>query len=575
MELRNIEVVGGGPAGLFAARLIKDRLPRAHVRVSERTVPDETFGFGVAFTARTLRAVAEADRRTFDRLLAAGVDMPAQEFRVGPASARAAGTGGAIGVARSRLLAVLLDEALAAGVQVEVGRERELADVAGADLVVAADGAGSRIRTALREEFGGTIEPGRGVFLWLGCDVRISSNLFAPVFTEHGMFTIHGYPYAQDRSTLGVEADVETWRRAGMEVSTIATPAAESDEYSLGYLQKAFDPVLGGAKLLANRSRWMHFRVVSIPRWHHGNVVLIGDSAHTAHYSVGSGTKMAMEDAIALANALADPAAEDLSTALAAYEAARRPPVEALQDTAIRSQRWWDSLRHRVALPPAQLLLGYLSRGGVVSARRLAEDDPHLLAEGLAAFAGEQPPAAALKDPVGWTLARPYRTTAVRSRNRLVDHAFAGIAPGLVREAQADRAGGAEGYLALSDNVHEIATARTLRPNSLLIATMAVQIDDPWGARADALVECCRLLAEAGADGVRFDSALGTTSPRPADPGAIRRDLLDRLALAERLTRHAVLATVVGGPAAHADDLADAILAGRVDLVAIIPDSAD
>ena len=133
---------------------------------------------------------------------------------------------------------------------------------------------------------------------------RLRSNLFVPVRTEHGLFTIHGYPYAEQRSTLGVEADVGTWRRAGMDIATERTPLTESDAFSIDYLQKAFADALGGADLLGNRSRWMRFRTVSLPRWHDENVVLIGDAAHTAHYSVGSGTKMALEDAIVLADSL-------------------------------------------------------------------------------------------------------------------------------------------------------------------------------------------------------------------------------------------------------------------------------
>ena len=304
MQLRRVEVIGGGPAGLFAARLIKERIPHASVHVSERSVPDDTFGFGVAFTARTLRAVAEAERATFDRIVTASVPMPPQEMLIDGVSVRAKGNGGGIAIARSRLLAVLLDEAVRAGVEVDLGVERNLGDVRDADLVIAADGAGSRTRAELAEHVGGRVDPGRGVFMWLGCATRLRSNLFVPVRTEHGLFTIHGYPYAAELSTLGVEADAGTWRRAGMDTATERTPLTESDAFSLAYLQNAFGDALGGAELLGNRSRWMHFRTVSLPRWHYENVVLIGDAAHTAHYSVGSGTKMALEDAIVLADSL-------------------------------------------------------------------------------------------------------------------------------------------------------------------------------------------------------------------------------------------------------------------------------
>src|ERR1035438_6770035 len=165
MRLRRVEVIGGGPAGLFAARLIKERIPHASVRVSERSVPDDTFGFGVAFSARTLRAVAEAERATFDRIVQASVPMPPQEMLIDRVSVRAKGNGGGIAIARSRLLAVLLDEAVQAGVEVDLGVERNLDDVRDADLVIAADGAGSRTRAELAEHVGGHVVPGRGVFM--------------------------------------------------------------------------------------------------------------------------------------------------------------------------------------------------------------------------------------------------------------------------------------------------------------------------------------------------------------------------------------------------------------------------
>src|SRR6202161_3636813 len=177
MYLRRVEVIGGGPAGLFAARLIKERVPHASVRVSERSVPDDTFGFGVAFTARTLRAVAGAERATFDRIAQASVPMPPQEMLIDGVSVRAKGHGGGIAIARSRLLAILLDEAVQAGVEVDLGAERNLDDVRDADLVIAADGAGSRTRTELGQHVAGRVDPGRGVFMWLGCAAPLGANL--------------------------------------------------------------------------------------------------------------------------------------------------------------------------------------------------------------------------------------------------------------------------------------------------------------------------------------------------------------------------------------------------------------
>ena len=287
--------------------------------------------------------------------------------------------------------------------------------------MIAADGAGSRTRAELAEHVGGRVDPGRGVFMWLGCATRLRSNLFVPVRTPHGLFTIHGYPYAEELSTLGVEADTGTWRRAGMDTATERTPLTESDAFSLDYLQKAFAGALGGAELLGNRSRWMHFRTVSLSQWHYENVVLIGDAAHTAHYSVGSGTKMALEDAIVLADSLTTGEEPALAGALRQYEDIRRPRVEALQDAAVRSQRWWDSIGHRLDLPAPQLMLAYLSRGGVVSTSRLAGSDPGLLRAGLAAFAGLAPTDDELADIRTWVLNRPYEGASLRTNSRVLD----------------------------------------------------------------------------------------------------------------------------------------------------------
>jgi anthraniloyl-CoA monooxygenase len=563
MGPRRVEVLGGGPAGLFAARLIKGRNPECEVRVTERSVPDDTFGFGVAFTARTLKAVAVADRPTFDALIRASVAMPAQEIRINGRSAFSRGGGDGIAIARSALLEILLAAAEGAGVSVDLGRERSLDELCDADLVVGADGVASTVREQLSSELGSGVRYGRGVFIWLGLADRLSSNLFAPAFTEHGMFNIHGYPYASDRSTIGVEADFETFRAAGMAESTDRTKSDDSDEYTIDYLQAAFADVLGGARILGNRSRWMRFPTVSLDRWHHENVVLIGDAAHTAHYSVGSGTKMALEDAIGLADALNE---LDVPDALVQYERLRRPRVSALQDRAIRSQWWWESLRDRVhRLEPAQMMLAYLSRGGAVSAARLVDHDQALLREGLASFAGVAPGEVDSSDPSRWALGRPYRAGSWNTPSRLVGNGVPDVPAGVewlkVDDAtegvlRQGRAGDAL-YIEVED-VDVLAQVCATYPGACVSVVVATTIHDPWSEEADELVERCSRFRRGGAAGVRLEGP----SDRPA--------VLDRLALAERIRLHAGLVTVVAGPAETLDDLADGVIAERTDLVAVV-----
>lgn len=512
MKLDNVHVIGGGPAGLFAAILLRKLRPVARVTVHERSVPDDTFGFGVAFTRRTLEMLTEADRTVVEALEAASVKMPPQEMRVGEEAVFSGGNTGGMTISRSALLRCLLEQAERSGVEVRLGTEATLGQVRSADLVIAADGVGSAVRTELDDDFQSQVTQGRGLFMWLGCDARLDSNLFAPVRSAHGLFNIHCYPYSEDRSTIGVETDVATWQRAGMDRWTDETDYGQSDQRSIAYLQDLFGPVLGDATLLGNKSRWMNFRTVSAARWSHDNVVLIGDAAHTAHYSVGSGTKMAMEDAVSLVHALDLHGEGELDAALSAYEAERRPRVEHLQGLAERSRLWWESLEVRLDLPPSALMLAYLSRGGAVGVTRAASTESDLVNVALAqlGFGGDAHRPDALLEEIAAT---PWPLDNPRLDSRRLDGT-----------------------------------------GDLHIWEAAIDVADPWGPTSHALVDHLVSTAPVDCDVILLVGA----STRP--------HVLDHLAFAEHLASKAPCAVAVDAPEEYLEDLVDGLIARRIDL---------
>ncbi|GAA0936274.1 FAD-dependent monooxygenase [Pseudonocardia zijingensis] len=401
MQPRRVAVLGGGPGGLYAARLLKLANPACEVRVYEQGYPDATFGFGVGLAGGTQRKLEAADPDTLHDLAVTGLrhDMT---MRVGDAVARVHNSR-LIGVARTDLLAVLQRHAEKAGVELEFG-VRRTADELDADLVVAADGVSSATRES--GAFGGRVEVGKGLYLWCGTEFALEDAMFAPVETEYGVFVTHAYPYSGGRSTFLIETDEETWRRAGFDATTAAletagTPFDASDETSLRFLEQVFAQQLRGHPLIGNRTRWLRFRTVRCDRWADGNTVLLGDAAHTAHFSIGSGTKLAMEDAIALVDALRE--APDATTAFARYEGVRRPAVERLQELARRSQLWWESFPSRTGLPVERLMVAYMSRAGNVLLDRFAQTSPDVVEAALRQFGGEPAPEGELAD---WVLDR-------------------------------------------------------------------------------------------------------------------------------------------------------------------------
>src|SRR5262245_27966084 len=319
-----IVCVGGGPGGLYFASLMKKANPRNHIRVIERNRPDDTFGFGVVFSDATMAGIAEADSEAYRGIGRHLVHW--DDIAVNYRGERITSTGhGFSGMSRHTLLRVLQEQACAAGVDVLFEREvSRLDDFDDADLVVAADGSNSTVRQLLRDRIKTTIDLRPNRFVWLGTTKPFPAFTFYFKHNDHGLWRVHAYQYAPGRSTFIVECRETTWQAAGMDRAT--------EEESAAFLELLFADELDGHRLITNRSIWRQFPTVRAEPWSSGNVVLLGDAAHTAHFSVGSGTRMAMEDAVALRDALAAPA--DIAAALHVYETRRRPQVESLQRAA-------------------------------------------------------------------------------------------------------------------------------------------------------------------------------------------------------------------------------------------------
>ena len=294
-----IAIVGGGPAGLYFAILAKRLDPAHDVRVYERNAADDTFGFGVVFSDETLEGIEAADPETFAELAPqfarwAEIDIHYKGEVV------TSGGHGFSALSRRELLDTLQRRAAALGVELHFNAEAELAD---ADLVVGADGVNSTVRRQHEAAFRPSLDPRRSKYMWLGTELVFDAFKFFIAETEHGVFQVHGYPYGNTMSTFIVETSEETWRRAGLDRAGALAPG-ESDAAGIAFCEELFADALDGHRLIGNHSRWINFVTVRNAAWHHENVVLLGDAAHTAHFSIGSGTKLALEDAIGLAWAL-------------------------------------------------------------------------------------------------------------------------------------------------------------------------------------------------------------------------------------------------------------------------------
>jgi len=362
-----IAILGAGPAGLYLAYLLKRRRPSAEVRVVEQNPANATFGFGVVFSDRALEFLRDDDPDTYATITPQMESW--SDMTLVHRNERVTIDGiGFAAIGRLKLLQLLQERARSVGVDLTFDRTaRSLDEFAGADLIVGADGVNSLLRNSFAAEFGASVTPMNNRFAWFGTTRAFDTLTQTFRHTPIGDFNAHHYRYAPGRSTFIVETDEESFGRAGFE------RMEEGDSRAL--CEKIFADALGGARLISNNSIWRRFPQVWNERWHHGKHVLIGDALHTAHFSIGSGTRLAMEDAIALERALHD-SGDDIAAALPAFEAARRPIVEKIVNGAMASAAWYENFAGYMELAPLDFAMSYISRSGRVDLERLRKLSP-------------------------------------------------------------------------------------------------------------------------------------------------------------------------------------------------------
>ncbi|MFV2104020.1 FAD-dependent monooxygenase [Micromonospora sp. LOL_024] len=364
MGARRVAIIGAGPAGLFLGRLLGLTMRTTAVDVYERAAPGTTGGFGIALSNRTMRQLAAGDRVLAERVGQVARSLSGIELRLPDRRLRYDGFP-VVTVSRASLQAVLAEQARQVGVRVHHGCDVRAADL-DADVIVLADGARSTNRTARAAAFGTTVRTGLARYIWLGTDADLgdAATMFF-VSTEHGPMAAHAYSCGGGPSTVVVEMDEGTWRRAGLDQPCrVGAVPDEIGPAGLALLDGVFAERLG-APLFGDRSRWSRFPVVTNRCWSDGNVVLVGDAAHTAHFTVASGTSMALADALALAATLRGRGA--VGDSFAAYERQRRPAAARVQRLAGPSMRWWETYGRRMQLPAAQFGLHFITRTTALS----------------------------------------------------------------------------------------------------------------------------------------------------------------------------------------------------------------
>jgi len=365
-----IAIIGGGPAGLYFSILMKKADPAHQIRIYERNGPDDTFGWGVVFSGKTLANLRAADQESHAEITREFEAWDNVDVVRGNEKISIHGNSFS-GIARLRLLKILQRRAEELGV--EVNYRTEILDLEplrnDCDLFIGADGVNSTLRLRYAERFKPDLDGRAHRYIWYGTNQLFHGLTLTFRENEAGTFAAHSYKFNKTTSTFIVECDPQTWERAGF--------AAMSDDDTREYVGEVFAADLNGNRLLSNNSKWINFLVVKNTDWFFENVVLLGDALHTAHFSIGSGTKLAMEDAIALAQSFRT--TSDVGEALKNFTTTRRPVIEDYQAAAFESMKWFENAAQYMHLSPMELAFSVMMRSGRVSYEDLQKRDPHFI----------------------------------------------------------------------------------------------------------------------------------------------------------------------------------------------------